>query len=188
MIIVTSLSGVLMCSCSKPIPSSGITVGQIESTLKVIDENLKLPVSMSDDGGNFSYSTGKDEFTPYRINGTVDKKEEVNYIQITFDNIDTSLVLDRSKYENVIMKISTSPGDLTMSEIKAGFCALPVIQLTQLFDPDSKSKSASVMVSGLIDLFSSGRQMKAKDWIFSCNVNSSSNSVVVSAKFIGSDN
>ncbi len=156
---------------------SGITVSQIENALSL--DSKKVKFSISDNDGSFSYSE-KTLFIPQDISGTVDKKGEVDFIRFSFNE---EFPVDKIS-EQLVVRMLISRDDLSLIEIDALSCMLMVVKFATVIDPDLSENEAYIdLWDEVVDLFSLGTQMQIKDWTFTSDVSSTTECVVVSARF-----
>ena len=189
-------SSIMMSACGSSnesaatepsIPSSGLTVDEVETPFKIIYSDLTFSTVDSEDGGSFVYDDKDAAAFPIIISGTYDKNKEVNFIEIK--NYESSIekiqeiISDSERVGNLLTK---NPMQQNLFELKVTNSMLQLSFLEALAKPDSDENSGESSNEDNVsykDIICFGKVEEINGWKLSARIDSSEKALVVTAKY-----
>lgn len=157
-----------------------ITKDDLETALKNTDKELSL--QQSDNSNNeFNYS-GKSTTNTSDYYVKTNDKGELQYLKISFQNIDTSLLSSADSISNVTDLLMNHPGDSKLKDARAGVCISQMINLITLFDASYSKKSSAELIVAVANAFSSNGSSQFGSWNLSSTMNETEKTVEIIAE------
>ena len=156
--------------------SKAYSKDQVEAALKSADEDVSLQQS----GDDYVYASDSITNTSdYLVK--VDSKGNAQYVEIRFQNIDTSLISGADSITKVIDLVTNRPGDSRLIDVRAGVCILHMMNLVTLFDDSYSNKSSAELINAVAAAFANeGSQFGG--WKLSSTMNSAEKTVMITAE------
>lgn len=147
-----------------------ISLSSLENEFRKSDDDFTFSVSPSSSGYSFSY---KNRTFNINYSGTADGNKNVTSLTITHNEIDGSLLTNRSKMYTVLNKLSTNLTSMTLGESKAASC---FVNLGIVYSFLNLSTNTSDILTDL----STNKTTTQNGWTVTSNVSGSTHTITMS--------